>query len=183
MGLETQSQGSTSPKTAGSNWAWDYLVILGLIGIVFVVFGLPMLLGWLDLAAIWSDRTLSDVAITVLTVIPTLVYFTATEAGPRHATWGKRKSGLRVAADGEPLVGAALVRNIVKLLPWQFGHLAATRFATAPEATTSATVFFVVSMVLLAAVALPPLFGKRGLHEVASGTTVVPADQPASTPV
>lgn len=162
------------------SWLWDYLVILTGVAALFVVVGVPTLLGWIDGAGVWQSRTGSDVAITVLTVIPTLAYLTITEAGRNHATWGKRRSGLRLA--DEASFAKVLGRNAIKLLPWQFGHLAATRFATAPEATTSATLFFVVSMVLLAAVALPPLFGKRGLHEVASGTQVV-FDQPASTPV
>ena len=162
------------------SWLWDYLVILAGVAGVFVVVGVPTLLGWIDARGVWESRIGSDVAITVLTVVPTLGYLTITEAGRDHATWGKRRSGLRLA--DEPSFGRVLGRNAIKLLPWQFGHLAATRFATAPEATASATLFFVVSMVLLAAVALPPLLGRRGAHEVASGTRVV-FDQPASTPV
>lgn len=160
-------------------------MILAWLGIVFVVLGIPTVFGWMDLEAVWSDLTLSDLAITILTVIPTLGYLTATEAGSRHASWGKRRCGLRLADD--PSAGQALVRNVVKLLPWQFGHMSTARFVNVPEATTSAMIFFVLSMALLATVALPPLFGRRGLHDLVSGTRVVRddagRDHPDSTPV
>lgn len=157
------------------SWLWDYLVILVWLAIVLLVIGVPQALGWLDLSAIWSNQIVADVAVTVLTVIPFWRYLVITEAGPSHATWGKRRAGLAVAADPVPTVGRVAFRNLIKVLPWQFGHLSAMRFATG-EVTVFAVVAYVVAMVLLVAVALPPLLGRRGLHDLAAGTRVVAVD-------
>ena len=64
------------------------------------------------------------------------------------------------------------MRNIVKVLPWQFGHMSAMRFAVTDAPTGSAVLLFVASMVLLAAVALPVLVGRIGLHDRVAGTRV-----------
>lgn len=107
------------------SWWWDYLAVLAWLLVVFLVVGLPMLLGWVDLEPVWSRQITADLAVTALTVVPYLVYLVRTEAGPANATWGKRRSGLVVeAADGSPTTstGRIAVRNLVKVLPWQFGH-------------------------------------------------------------
>lgn len=51
-----------------------------------MVVGLPSLFGWMNLEAIWSDRLATDVAITLLTVVPLFVYLVLTEWRPAHAT-------------------------------------------------------------------------------------------------
>jgi hypothetical protein len=64
----------------------------------------------------------------------------------------------------------------VKVLPWQFGHMAALRFAGGTALGTAA-VFNVLSLVLLALVAGPALAGRRGLHDRLAGTAVRPAPE------
>ena len=159
------------------SWVWDYLVILAWLVILVIVIGIPQMLGWLDLGAVWSNQVAADVAITILTVIPLWWYLVVTEAGASHASWGKRRAGLTVRglAQEAPSRGQVVIRNLIKVLPWQFGHLAASRFAHA-ETSPFAIASYVISMVLLAAVALPPLFRRRGIHDVVGRTTVMPAD-------
>lgn len=155
------------------SWGWDYLVVLVWLSLVFVAVGIPQLVGWIDLAGIWSRPLAADVAVTLLTVAPYLAYLVITEAGPARATWGKRRVGLTVhEPTGTIALGQVLVRNIVKVLPWQFGHMSAMRFAVTEAPTGSAVLLFVASMVLLAAVALPILFGRIGLHDRVAGTRV-----------
>lgn len=141
--------------------------------VIVVAVGLPTLLGWVDLAPIWSRPVAADLAVTVLTVVPFLVYLVRTEAGPARATWGKRRSGLVVeAADGPPAGTASIVlRNVIKVLPWQLGHMAAMRFSSG-EDIALAVAFDVASLTLLALVMGPPLLGRRGLHELIAGTAV-----------
>lgn len=155
------------------SWIFDYLVILGwLIGLLVVV-GIPSVLNWMNLDSIWSDRLATDVAITLLTVVPFFVYLVRTEASSAHATWGKRRAGLRVSGIGEsePGVGPVVRRNAVKVLPWQVGHMGAVRLATG-EAEVLGMVLNLAAIALLAAVAGPPMFGIRGLHDIAGGTRV-----------
>lgn len=150
-------------------------MVLAWLVVVLVAVGLPQLAGWIDLAAIWSQPAAADVAVTVLTVVPYLAYLTVTEAGSARATVGKRRAGLAVQGRGDTVtLGQALLRNTVKVLPWQLGHLSAMRFATG-ETSVTAIVLFMASMAVLAAVVAPVLVGRRGLHDRLAGTRVRPA--------
>ncbi|MFZ0493761.1 MAG: RDD family protein [Acidimicrobiia bacterium] len=159
------------------SWLWDYLVAVGLLLVVFIFIGVPTLLGWFSLDGIWGSLVLSDIAITLLTVIPFLVYLAATEAGASHATWGKRRTRIGVfnLQEGPPQIVAVWIRNIVKLLPWQFAHMGVEALIRNGH-STAGIVFYVTSLVLLAAVAGPPLFNRRGVHEVIAGTVVQRTD-------
>ncbi len=157
------------------SWLWDYLVLLGWLVVVFLVVGVPQLAGWFDLAGLWSGLVVSDIAITLLTVVPFLIYLSVTETGPRHATWGKRKVGLEVFGrrGGSSGPTPVWIRNIVKLLPWQLGHMGVEVLIRNGDSATG-MVFSVASLVLLVAVAGPPLAGRRGMHDVIAGTVVRP---------
>jgi uncharacterized RDD family membrane protein YckC len=161
------------------SWWWDYVVVVAWLLIVFALVGVPVLRGWIDLPPVRPRPVVADVAVTLLTVVPFLLYLVATEAGHRHATWGKRRSALAVRAiDGSPAASRRVfVRNVVKVLPWQFGHLAAVRFAGG-DVSAAAIVFDVLSVGLLALVAGPP-FARRGVHDWLAGTTVAPAAEPS----
>jgi len=170
-----------SPAPTGrrlASWWWDYLVILAWLAVVFVLIGLPQILGWFDLSAIWTDQVAGDIAITVLTVLPYFLYLTITEWRPPHATWGKRRAAIAVIGnDGHPPGGGAvLVRNLVKVLPWQLGHMGTTRLVSSAVVTTSAISFRGASIVLLALVVVPILFSKAGIHDLLAGTRVTSAE-------
>jgi uncharacterized RDD family membrane protein YckC len=156
------------------SWWWDYLAVLAWLLVVFLVVGLPTLLGIVDLRWLWSTPARADVASAALTVIPYLLYLVGTEARPTHATLGKRRAGLAVAAsDGSPPALRQIVaRNVVKVLPWQLGHMAAFRLAVEVRPPAAAVAFDVLALVLLFAVAGPPLARRRGLHDVIAGTRV-----------
>jgi len=147
--------------------------VLAWLLVIFVAVGLPTLLGWVDLAPIWSRPLAADLTVTALTVISFLVYLVRTEAGPARATWGKRRSGLVVEAADAPLAGTAsiVLRNVIKVLPWQLGHMAAMRFSSGADIAL-AVAFDVASLTLLALVMGPPLLGRRGLHDLIAGTAV-----------
>lgn len=182
------------------SWSVDYVVVLTWLLVVLLVIGVPTMAGWVDLSAVWSRDWAADVAVTVLTVLPYLGYLVVTEAGPWGATWGKKLVGLAVvrrpagAGPGGATPGGAgmpatsrdrgstpkapglpriLVRNLVKVLPWQLGHMSAMRFATEADAVRPDAVWlYGASTVVLVAVALPPLLGRPGLHDVVAGTRV-----------
>ncbi|HLV09579.1 MAG TPA: hypothetical protein VKY40_05180, partial [Halanaerobiales bacterium] len=42
------------------------------------------------------------------------------------ASFGKRKAGLMVKYKRDPIIGS-IIRNVLKFLPWQFGHMAVIR--------------------------------------------------------
>jgi uncharacterized RDD family membrane protein YckC len=158
------------------SWWWDYLAILAWLAITALVLGLPNAAGWIDLEPVWSRPIAADLVLTLITVVPYFLYLVATESGPAHATWGKRRSQLIVeGTDGSPAQPRRIVvRNLVKVLPWQFGHMAAMRFVTG-EQLGLAVAFNTTSLILLIAVAGPVLVGRRGLHDRIAGTSVRPA--------
>lgn len=169
----------TPPAPTGrrvASWWWDYLLIIAWLTAVFLLIGLPQLLGWIDLSPIWTDQTATDVAITILTVLPYFLYLTLTEWRSPHATWGKRRAGIAVIGKdgGPPGGGAILIRNLVKVLPWQLGHMGTMRLVN-----TAAEVVGIwlntASLVLLALIVLPILFRRPGIHDLLAGTRVASA--------
>lgn len=158
------------------SWLVDYVVILGWLAVLALVVGVPSVAGWWGLDRLWSDPIASDVAITVMTVVPLFGYLTVTESRPPHGTWGKRRAGLTVIAAAAPAFGTAraVVRNLVKVLPWQLGHMGAIRLAFG-EAEILGMALGIGAMALGAMVVGPPLISRRGIHDVVAGSEVTPA--------
>lgn len=155
------------------SWVVDYLVILAWLGLMAVAVGVPSLAGWFQLDEVWSSRVSTDVAITALTVVPLFLYLTVTESRPGHATLGKWWAGLEVTTAEGSTTGAARIglRNLVKVLPWQLGHMGSVRLLGG-EAEGLGMALNLLALALLAAVAGPPVATWRGLHDVVAGTAV-----------
>ncbi|SDL93424.1 RDD family protein [Nonomuraea maritima] len=123
---------------------WDYLLIAAWLAALAAVF-VP-----LYLAGLYRPGALNpDVLIAAVSVLPVLAYLTLCEAGPRQATWGKRRAGLVVVTTGGKRPGAAriVLRNAVKLLPWQCAHMAVTRL-TADDTSASGMALLVATYAL-----------------------------------
>ena len=167
-----------------ASWWWDYLIILGWLLLVFLIVGLPQLLGWIDLAPVWTNQSTADIGITILTVLPYFAYLFLTESKEPHATWGKRKAGLAVRGrdDAPPKGGAVFVRNLVKVMPWQLGHMGTMRLVATSEVTTTAIALQTGSLTLLVLIVVPILLRRRGIHEVLAKTQVEPAKSDIPSP-
>jgi hypothetical protein len=107
------------------------------------------------------------VGITLLTVLPYFAYLFITEVSPRHATWGKRRASIAVYGSdcSSPSRGSVAVRNLIKVAPWQLGHMGTTRLVTSPEVTDTAIGLQIGSVILLALIVVPILLDRRGLHD------------------
>jgi uncharacterized RDD family membrane protein YckC len=73
----------------------------------------------------WPENPiLADLMASVTLVLPVALYFSLNESSPKQATWGKRKTGLRMvnANCGTLTRKQAFMRSLVKLLPWQMAH-------------------------------------------------------------
>ncbi len=55
--------------------------------------------------------------------LPVFAYFFITEKGKRKATIGKRKLKIQVETEAVNPTRNVLVRNILKLLPWEIAHI------------------------------------------------------------
>lgn len=110
--------------------------------------------------------------------LPVYLYFAVLESGPHQATLGKRLLRIRVgrAGGGRVGFGQAMVRTVVKLLPWEVAH--ATMLLPVPifDAGADAAMRpgFMVSTLLcgawLAAVLLTPK--GQGVHDLIAVTVV-----------
>ncbi|RSM98699.1 RDD family protein [Nonomuraea sp. WAC 01424] len=155
---------------------WDYLAIAGWLTLLAVVF-VPLRLAG---AGVFDGLGLvaTDLLITALSALPVGVYLVAGEAGRRRATWGKRRAGLVVAtvAGERPGTARIVVRDVVKLLPWQCGHMAVSRLVRGQE--TAFAMPLLVAAYVLAGVSIVLLLARRDrapLHDLVAGTRVVPS--------
>ncbi|MEM7131428.1 MAG: RDD family protein [Chloroflexota bacterium] len=103
-------------------FAWDYLLLLGyslLLALLTLIPGLYPLL-----QRFFAGPVRSDISAFVLMILPVVLYFSLSEAGPSQGTWGKRRVGIQVRGTHEPGLMQSLIRSLVKFLPWQLGHTA-----------------------------------------------------------
>lgn len=80
----------------------------------------------------WQAQIIGFVTMT----IPAVLYFAVCESSAMQASVGKRILGLIVSGEtGKRLsVRSALLRNTVKLAPWEFGHTVAQQAAFSSDA-------------------------------------------------
>ncbi|MFG1960369.1 RDD family protein [Nonomuraea sp. NPDC049028] len=155
---------------------WDYLAIVGWLALLAVVFVPPRLAGVRPFDG--PGTVGGDLLITALTVLPVGAYLIIGEAGRHQATWGKRRAGLAVVTTRGARPGAAriVMRNAVKVLPWQCGHMAVSRLAGGHQ--TIVAMPLLVATYALAGVSIALLLVRRdraALHDVVVATRVVPS--------
>lgn len=100
---------------------WNYLVLLGYIAVLVVVaVSVP------GVQSLFRGPVQSDLAAFLVLILPVIVYFGVQEGGPRQASFGKRRRGLKVMRPDGRRVGPvrAFARSCVAFLPWQLGHTA-----------------------------------------------------------
>jgi uncharacterized RDD family membrane protein YckC len=109
----------------------DWLVILVWAGVLFTIVLIASGGEVRAPSGPWRAQLLGFLTMT----LPVAAYFTLCEASKFRGTPGKKAVGLRVVgADGQRLgLGAAVVRNLVKFLPWEFGHLVAQQAVFSTE--------------------------------------------------
>ncbi|MEU8249314.1 RDD family protein [Nonomuraea sp. NPDC048916] len=153
---------------------WDYLLIVGWLALLAGAY----LLGLGPVGRLTgAPLVVADLVITGLTVLPVWAYLVVTEAGTAQATWGKRRARLIVTAAGGGRAGPVriMIRNAVKLLPWELAHLAVLRFWTLEGDSVVAVPALVLCYALVGVtVALMLLRRDRAaLHDLVAGTRVV----------
>ena len=160
----------------------DYLLIAGYLVVLAIVssilaFG-PMKDVWQGLL---SSPERKDLFAFIVAILPVIVYFTLMESSESGATLGKRRLGLRVVHEsGERLSRwRALVRSVVKFLPWQVQHTCLFHIPGWPMETQEPPVWVVVGVVLawvviliyVVTLAVSPT--RRTLYDWVSGSQVV----------
>lgn len=106
-------------------FALDYLIISAYLVFLAALSALlsltPLGSGFRELFATPSSAEFTAFA---LLVAPVLLYFALCESSRWQATVGKRARGLRVVSEAGTAVTfpRALVRNALKLIPWELTH-------------------------------------------------------------
>lgn len=134
----------------------------------------------LESALAWHLYLLATVS------LPCWVYYTWSEASAAHATLGKRWLGLRVVSVYGATIGAraALVRTLVKLVPWEIAHVALcfpVPLFTSGELPMPRLLFSVYGLLGLYLAAALLTLKKQSVHDLVAGTYVVRVAQRASS--
>ncbi|MGG1679471.1 RDD family protein [Neobacillus sp. NRS-1170] len=100
---------------------WDYVIILGYLLLLFVLsfFARPLLI------PLFTANSLSaEITGFLLITLPVYLYFSISEGGKFHATWGKRKMGILVMGVHGRSIGLkrSLFRSALKFAPWELSH-------------------------------------------------------------
>lgn len=147
----------------------DYLVI---VAYLVVLFGITMLVYALIFAGIPKMSEFQSQLITTLTsVVPIILIFSYLDYA-KGGSLGKTKAGLKLVYSKRSFL-ASLVRNCVKFLPWQLGHVSTIRGIYTNYDSTSIWISF-VSLALLATLLLMTALrkDKRHLGDLLAGTQV-----------
>lgn len=132
-------------------FALDYLLIAGYLIVLAIVTSIlafdPLKDRWQGLI---SSPERMDCLAFVTAIFPVILYFTLLESSEGGATWGKRRMGLRVVnMSGEHLSrGRALVRSVVKFLPWQLTHTCLFHIPGWPMETQGPPVWVILGLAL-----------------------------------
>lgn len=152
-------------------------ILLLFAGIVVTQFSLNALTGGLPLRLFTTGPRLEG-WVWLSVSLPTYLYFALYESSARGATPGKRLLGLHVTdmAGKRISFGRALLRTIMKLIPWEVTHL--SLFLPTPIFLDGQGGFLpglitanALIVVYLAVVVMT--VGKQGIHDLVVSTMVV----------
>jgi len=158
-----------------------FVIDLSIVAVWAAIAGLVALaLGWIGVR--FETAASRDALAFVTLILPVTLTFAYQEAGPRQATFGKRRMGLVVVdRRGNSLApGRSLARSALKLLPWQLGHSAVFRLVADADSVAWLIVSLVAQAIVMVSLSKVVLGAHgRALHDVVAGTRVV-AERPTA---
>jgi len=155
-------------------FGYDYLIIL-------VYIALMTLATWLIFsrfpnlqASIFSHPTRADLFAFSFLILPVILYFSICESSFWQGSWGKRRRGLKVVRSNGQKAGflRCLLRNVVKLLPWQIAHTSIFMINIRPQAATIG-LFLTWALIIFHLISLLISRSHRTPYDWISGTAVV----------
>lgn len=130
------------------------LILLGVsIGLYFLIFGTIPEFNHLE----------SQLIAFLTTVLPITIFFTITESKYPYASYGKRKAGLVIKYQSNPITGS-IIRNILKFLPWQIAHYAVIKGLYQGFNIPLVIVTYIISISLPIIYIIMVIFNKDGRH-------------------
>lgn len=97
---------------------WDYLLITCYLILVTVIFV------FLPISQFFENRIQAQLMGFLLVTLPFTLYYAFSESSRKQGTFGKQKQTIKVvdANGGQISFVRALMRNILKFLPWEISH-------------------------------------------------------------
>ncbi|MDF2700341.1 MAG: hypothetical protein K0Q49_1899 [Haloplasmataceae bacterium] len=116
----------------------------------------------------------SQLIATLTSIVPIIIIFSIMEGSNTFASWGKRKANLKVIYKDMPMK-RSIIRNTIKFLPWQFGHMSTINGIYKDFETPFSMIFFALSMTLSIIYILTAFIRKdnRHLADILAGSRVV----------
>ena len=106
--------------------------------------------------------------------LPFIIIFSVMEGSKTFSSWGKRKANLKVIYKDMPMK-RSIIRNTIKFIPWQFGHMSTINGIYNDFDTPFSTIFFALSMALPIIYIMMIFIRKdnRHLADILAGSRVV----------
>lgn len=114
-----------------------------------------------------------------LVTLPVALYFSFFDSGLSHGTFGKRKMELKVinSKGKRPSFFHSFGRNLVKFIPWGFGHYTAFRMANVDDNNVAPEdwIIGILTYMLILAYILTAIFTKKkqSVYDIAVNTYVL----------
>lgn len=158
-------------------FAVDYLVLAVYIALLSVTFAL---LPRDSTQRLFATQLSGQVTAFIVLTAPVWLYFAVLESSRQQATFGKRALRLRVVdtAGHRISLPRALLRNGLKLIPWELAHTCLWRiegWPTAPEQPTGLLLVGLILVWVIIAIYFIWMFiddQRRSLYDILSGTAV-----------
>lgn len=152
----------------------DYLVIILYIGLLLLfAFVVGLIANPPQLVSPWMGELIGFAALT----LPTGLYFILTESSSKQASLGKQFAGITITNQygNKPKLRQILLRNSVKLLPWEIAHMSIWHIFV-PDGAGGAFINagLITSNVLLVTYLLTIIFRRDhgGLYDAIAGTSL-----------
>lgn len=123
------------------DYLWIVLYLILLFGVMMsIYFGL-----WKEIP--YFNEAESQWMAFLASVLPITLFFTIRESRRPYASLGKEKVQLEVQYNGNLIIGS-IIRNVLKFLPWQLGHLAAIGGMYRGYDSLDVMIYYALSLIL-----------------------------------
>lgn len=159
---------SLKVKQSLKEWAIDYLVILLVLIVIAIVFSiLYALMGRVPEVRESQANYLAFFA----SVLPVIVLFCYLDY--KGGSYGKRRAGIKIVFENRT-IWKTLLRNIIKFIPWQLGHMATISGIYSNYESLTSQILTPVSVGLLLVLMGMRLFRQDGRHigDMIAGTSI-----------
>lgn len=157
---------------------WDYLLIAAYLFIVTMIFLLIP-----SGERLFTHRISAQASAFLIVTLPVTLYFAIGESSVRQATWGKQRTGLKVADRNGDRIGLwrALARTVLKFVPWELSHTLIWEINFSGGSFSSVTGYGFALVYALIGLNIASIFisgTRQSLYDLLSGTFVIHQQKP-----